>query len=329
MCPGAHRPGSRSPPQHREDGARRSRGPPVGSDPDPHRPALRLGDVRCADAGPGHAHADHVVGRGSPSLQASKILSAPDLVGRRRRRGSRLAVALGSAQLEVPAGPRRVRPARLQSHEYRGLNRVLTDHIADRLFTHCDDADDRGDRRAGIRSGNTMIDSLVQVEADVRGGRRRAAGPVIGPRSSTAPRPPSSEFAPPLGSLPSCFRSIRGPAQRSRPSSSALTYGCWSRWATWSSARSTRQCMLTELGGRRRFSVCRASRSRRPSGRSRSRTAPTRCRFRVSPTCAECSSTAGIHPIKSRCGWARGHGAAAVLAAAAATDSEMMPPSSR
>ena len=209
---------------------------------------------------------DHMlgVGPGSPSLQASKILERLEPILRRERPDlvvvagdvtSTLAVALGSAQLGVPLAHVESGLRSFDRTMPEELNRVLTDHLADRLFAHCDDGV-ANLRHEGIDEqrisfvGNTMIDSLVEVEPTFRGlgmAARLGLRPgdyllvtLHGPRSSTArcSRPQCASCAASRIGCRSCFRSTRGPARRSRASSSALTSGCWSRSATWSSARS-------------------------------------------------------------------------------------------
>jgi UDP-N-acetylglucosamine 2-epimerase (non-hydrolysing) len=123
------------------------------------------------------------VGSGTNSQQTARALGRlapvleherPDVVFVGGDVNSTLATALAAAQLglrlaHVESGLRSF--DRTMPEE---LNRVLTDHAADDLFVHCADAV-ANLRREGIPEdrigfvGNTMIDSLVAMEARFRG----------------------------------------------------------------------------------------------------------------------------------------------------------------
>ncbi len=128
---------------------------------------------------------DHMlgVGPGSPSLQASKIIERIEPILRRERPDlvvvagdvtSTLAVALSSAELGIALAHVESGLRSFDRTMPEELNRVLTDHLADRLFAHCDDGV-ANLRHEGIDEqrisfvGNTMIDSLVEVEPTFRG----------------------------------------------------------------------------------------------------------------------------------------------------------------
>ncbi len=97
---------------------------------------------------------------------------------------STLAAALVAAKLGVPLGPRRVRAAQLRSRDARGDQPRRGRRAARRCSSSTATSGRRTSRRQGIPAervhlvGNTMIDSLVAVEAAVP--RRRGCG---------APRP--------------------------------------------------------------------------------------------------------------------------------------------
>lgn len=117
------------------------------------------------------------VGSGSHAEQTARVMLAfepvltehqPDWVVVVGDVNSTLAVALTAAKLgtrvaHVEAGLRSNDRAMPEEH-----NRILTDHLADALFTHCREADDNLIRE-GISPGrihfvgNVMIDSLVRI----------------------------------------------------------------------------------------------------------------------------------------------------------------------
>ncbi len=118
------------------------------------------------------------VGTGSPTMQTARVLERLEPVLERERPDvlvvpgdvtSTLAAALVAAKLEIPIAHVE---AGLRSHDRsmpEELNRVLTDQLAEMLFTHSPEA--RGNLlREGVVPerifdvGNTMIDTLVAME---------------------------------------------------------------------------------------------------------------------------------------------------------------------
>ena len=123
---------------------------------------------------------DHTldVGSGSHAIQTAKVMERiepvleaeqPDLVLVPGDVNSTVAAALTAAKMGIPVG-------HVESGLRSGdrtmpeeLNRIITDHLAEVLFTHSDEADRNLDRE-GIDPtwvhlvGNTMIDTLVRLE---------------------------------------------------------------------------------------------------------------------------------------------------------------------
>lgn len=123
---------------------------------------------------------DHTldVGSGSHATQTARVMERieplleaerPDLVLVPGDVNSTVAAALTAAKLGIPVG-------HVESGLRSGdrtmpeeLNRIVTDHLAEVLFTHSEEAD-RNLNREGIESewvhlvGNTMIDTLVRLE---------------------------------------------------------------------------------------------------------------------------------------------------------------------
>ncbi|MFM8791956.1 MAG: non-hydrolyzing UDP-N-acetylglucosamine 2-epimerase [Solirubrobacterales bacterium] len=127
---------------------------------------------------------DHTleVGSGSHALQTARVMErlepvleteAPDLVLVPGDVNSTVAAALTASKMGIPVG-------HVESGLRSGdrtmpeeLNRILTDHLAEVLFTHSEDAD-RNLAEEGIDPGwvhlvgNTMIDTLVRLEERFR-----------------------------------------------------------------------------------------------------------------------------------------------------------------
>lgn len=118
------------------------------------------------------------VGSGSHAIQTARVMErlepvleseAPDLVLVPGDVNSTVAAALTASKMGIPVG-------HVESGLRSGdrtmpeeLNRILTDHLAEVLFTHSEDADrnlaDEGiDRNWVHLVGNTMIDTLVRLE---------------------------------------------------------------------------------------------------------------------------------------------------------------------
>ena len=127
---------------------------------------------------------DHMLGVGSGSHSAQLALTMarlePVLVGERPDLvivagdvNSTLAAGLSSAQLGIAVAHVESGLRSFDRTMPEELNRVLTDHLADRLFVHCDDAitnlrHEGVDERRVSFTGNTMIDSLVELEPKFR-----------------------------------------------------------------------------------------------------------------------------------------------------------------
>jgi UDP-N-acetylglucosamine 2-epimerase (non-hydrolysing) len=127
---------------------------------------------------------DHTleVGSGSHAAQTARVMERiepvlekerPDLVLVPGDVNSTVAAALTAAKLGIPVG-------HVESGLRSGdrtmpeeLNRIITDHLAEVLFTHSEEADRNLDRE-GVQSswvhlvGNTMIDTLVRLEQRFR-----------------------------------------------------------------------------------------------------------------------------------------------------------------
>ena len=127
---------------------------------------------------------DHMlnVGSGSHAQQVARVMvrlervladERPDLVIVAGDVNSTLATALTAVQLGFPLAHVESGLRSFDRTMPEELNRVLTDHAADRLFIHCADAADNL-RREGIDeerisfAGNTMIDSLLEIEPRFR-----------------------------------------------------------------------------------------------------------------------------------------------------------------
>ncbi len=125
------------------------------------------------------------VGSGSHAQQTARVIERlepvleeerPDLVIVPGDVNSTLAAALTAAKLQIPVAHVESGLRSFDRTMPEELNRIVTDQLADRLFTHSLEADDNL-RAEGIPSerihlvGNTMIDTLVALE-----GRFRAAG---------------------------------------------------------------------------------------------------------------------------------------------------------
>jgi UDP-N-acetylglucosamine 2-epimerase (non-hydrolysing) len=127
---------------------------------------------------------DHMLGVGSGThteqtagimagLEARLEREQPDLVIVSGDVNSTLAAALTTAQLGVPLAHVESGLRSFDRTMPEELNRRLTDHVSDYLFVHCTDARENL-LREGIPServvfaGNTMIDSLMAMEAAFR-----------------------------------------------------------------------------------------------------------------------------------------------------------------
>jgi UDP-N-acetylglucosamine 2-epimerase (non-hydrolysing) len=123
---------------------------------------------------------DHAlgVGSGTHAQQTARILERlepilaterPDLVIVPGDVNSTLAAALTAAKLEVPVAHVESGLRSFDRSMPEEFNRLLTDHLAELLFVHCDDAV-ANLAREGITGdpvrfvGNTMIDTLVALE---------------------------------------------------------------------------------------------------------------------------------------------------------------------
>jgi UDP-N-acetylglucosamine 2-epimerase (non-hydrolysing) len=116
------------------------------------------------------------VGSGSHAQQTAEILSRlepvllnfkPDIVLVYGDVNSTLAAALVCAKLQIPVAHVEAGLRSFDRSMPEEINRVITDHISNYLFTHCQDADCNL-QREGIASetiynvGNTIIDSLIR-----------------------------------------------------------------------------------------------------------------------------------------------------------------------
>ena len=118
------------------------------------------------------------VGSGSHAQQTARVLDRlepilaaerPDLVVVPGDVNSTLAAALTAAKLEIPVAHVESGLRSFDRSMPEELNRVLTDHLAELCFVHCDDAvanlAREGIAGEGVRFvGNTMIDTLVALE---------------------------------------------------------------------------------------------------------------------------------------------------------------------
>jgi UDP-N-acetylglucosamine 2-epimerase (non-hydrolysing) len=117
------------------------------------------------------------VGSGSHAQQTARVLERlepvlvaerPDLVVVPGDVNSTLAAALTAAKLGIPVAHLESGLRSFDRTMPEELNRVLTDHLAELLFLHCDDAvanlEREGIDPARVRFvGNTMIDTLVAL----------------------------------------------------------------------------------------------------------------------------------------------------------------------
>lgn len=130
---------------------------------------------------------DHMleVGSGSHAEQTARVMERlepvlaeerPDLVIVPGDVNSTMAAALTAAKMQIPVAHIESGLRSFDRTMPEELNRVLTDHVSDRLFIHSPEASDNL-HAEGIPAerihlvGNTMIDTLVALE-----GRFRAAG---------------------------------------------------------------------------------------------------------------------------------------------------------
>ena len=117
------------------------------------------------------------VGSGSHAQQTAEVMSrlepvvlscAPDVVLVYGDVNSTLAAALVCSKLLIPVGHVEAGLRSFDRTMPEEINRLLTDQIADLLFTHCEEAD-RNLGREGTsgnkiyRVGNVMIDSLARL----------------------------------------------------------------------------------------------------------------------------------------------------------------------
>jgi UDP-N-acetylglucosamine 2-epimerase (non-hydrolysing) len=116
------------------------------------------------------------VGSGSHAQQTAEIMSRfepvalkykPDMVVVYGDVNSTMAAALVCAKLQIPVAHVEAGLRSFDRSMPEEINRLVTDQLADYLFTHCEDAD-RNLRHEGIACekihnvGNVMIDSLVR-----------------------------------------------------------------------------------------------------------------------------------------------------------------------
>jgi UDP-N-acetylglucosamine 2-epimerase (non-hydrolysing) len=116
------------------------------------------------------------VGSGTQAQQTAQIMSRfepvllryqPDIVVVYGDVNSTVAAALVCAKLQIPVAHVEAGLRAFDRSMPEEINRVVTDHVADWLFTHCEDAD-RNLQQEGIARGkvhnvgNVMIDSLVR-----------------------------------------------------------------------------------------------------------------------------------------------------------------------
>lgn len=127
---------------------------------------------------------DHLlrVGSGSHALQTARVMERlepvllterPDLLIVPGDVNSTMAAALVSAKLHIPIAHVESGLRSFDRTMPEEINRIVTDHIADHLFVHSEDAIENL-RAEGIAAerihfvGNTMIDSLIAVEGRFR-----------------------------------------------------------------------------------------------------------------------------------------------------------------
>ena len=191
------------------------------------------------------------VGSGSHGQQTARMLEqlepvlleeSPDLVLVAGDVNSTLAAALAAAQTGVALGHVEAGLRSFDRTMPEELNRVVTDALADLLFTHSPEAVENlireGRPETGVHEvGNTMIDTLAamrgRMEALDAPGRHdlERGSYVVVTRSRTLRA--SSRF---------CSLCTRARARRSPRSGSSLRIcgsGCSSRSATWSSSASS------------------------------------------------------------------------------------------
>ena len=127
---------------------------------------------------------DHAlgVGSGTHAQQTARVLERlepvlaaerPDLVVVPGDVNSTLAAALTAAKLEIPVAHVESGLRSFDRSMPEELNRLLTDHLAELLFVHCDDAvvnlSQEGIAGEKVRFvGNTMIDTLIALEERFR-----------------------------------------------------------------------------------------------------------------------------------------------------------------
>ena len=116
------------------------------------------------------------IGSGTQAQQTAEIMSRfepvllrykPDIVVVYGDVNSTVAAALVCAKLQIPVAHVEAGLRSFDRSMPEEINRVVTDHVADYLFTHCEDADrnlqQEGIAREKIHNvGNVMIDSLIR-----------------------------------------------------------------------------------------------------------------------------------------------------------------------
>jgi UDP-N-acetylglucosamine 2-epimerase (non-hydrolysing) len=116
------------------------------------------------------------VGSGTQAQQTAEIMSRfepvllrykPDIVVVYGDVNSTMAAALVCAKLQIPVAHVEAGLRSFDRSMPEEINRVVTDHVADYLFTHCDDADRNLEQEGIARDkvhnvGNVMIDSLIR-----------------------------------------------------------------------------------------------------------------------------------------------------------------------
>jgi len=140
-----------------------------------------MSDVFFEELGVGAA--DHVleVGSGTHAEQTARVMTGlepllaelkPDLVLVPGDVNSTLAAAVTAAKLEIPVGHIEAGLRSFDRSMPEEINRVVTDQVADLLFTHSPEARDHllaeGRDELDIHSvGNTMIDTLVALRGPI------------------------------------------------------------------------------------------------------------------------------------------------------------------
>ena len=246
---------------------------------------------------------------------------------------STLAAALACAHLRVPLAHVESGLRSFDRSMPEEVNRVLTDQVSDLLFTHSPEAE-RNLAAEGIGGervrlvGNTMIDSLVALEGRFRGRRAcealgaepgslpaRHAAPPGARRRRRCSNPRSSGSARSRPTMPVLFpvhprtRAALGDGGIAVPAGLTLLepVGYLDFLSLEADARARAHRLRRDPGGDdlpRRAAASPSATT--PSGRSRSRRAPTRCSASIrrgSPRSPSCSTAPRTAPAsRRRCG---------------------------